>query len=82
MSRESSEGRSLFSAYCRSLKSGCWGLWKEGQVVAVSRRKVLSQQGAHLLFYLQCQQESQGATHRATQGQSVRSKSGGLSTSV
>ncbi|KAK8389870.1 hypothetical protein O3P69_012804 [Scylla paramamosain] len=34
-------------------------------VVAVSRREVLSQQGALLLFYLQCQQEEgQGATHR------------------
>ncbi|MPC48613.1 putative ubiquitin carboxyl-terminal hydrolase 50 [Portunus trituberculatus] len=82
--RQSGKGSSRFSAYCRRLEGGRWGMWREGQVASVSRREVLSQQGAHLLFYLQCQQEEgQGATHRATREQvNGTRRTGGLSTCV
>ncbi|KAK8376777.1 hypothetical protein O3P69_009999 [Scylla paramamosain] len=70
VNRQGGEGSSLYSAYCRRLEDGHWGLWREGQVAAVSRKEVLSKKGAHLLFYLQCQQDKgQSATHRATRGQ-------------
>ncbi|XP_063877613.1 uncharacterized protein LOC135109825 isoform X2 [Scylla paramamosain] len=84
VNRQGGEGSSLYSAYCRRLEDGHWGLWREGQVAAVSRKEVLSKKGAHLLFYLQCQQDKgQSATHRATRGQVMGTRRAvGLSTCV
>lgn len=84
VSRQSGESSSLYSACCKRLEDGRWGLWREGQVAAMSRREVLSQKGAYLLFYLQCQQEEgQGAIHRAIEDQVMgMRRAGGLSTCV
>ena len=84
VNKKQDKERSLYSAYCRRLEGGRWGLWGGDGVMPATRGEVLVQRGAHLLFYLQKEEEEEVVSGRLKRevGSSFRTREGILNTCV